>query len=355
MISQQRGPRRTRRFAVRPVVLAAMLAAVFVGAIAGVGTLTSEANASSRTAAKLSAFTTTTATGAAAAAPSPSPSSAAPSPSPSPSAVPTSATPSPAAPSPVATTPASTPSSPSGADPRTVAAAPTPSPTPTPTAAPAPASTLDSTQTAPVTAEANRVGALFAGSVSSGNHFCTASVVQSGTRNLLLTAAHCISTVNGVSFVPAYRNGQTPFGVWQVTQVFTTKGWQENNDPDQDFAFLQVAPLNGQQIQDVVGGNPLGTSAGFDGIVRLYGYPSSSDLPLLCSNTTSQFSSYQRVINCPSYPGGTSGGPWISSSTGAVTGIIGGYQQGGDTDDTSYTAYFDGTIADLYQTAVSSS
>ena len=84
----------------------------------------------------------------------------------------------------------------------------------------------------------------------------------------------------------------------------------------------------------MVGANPLGTNAGFNDTVRLYGYPASSDTPLICSNSTAQYSAYQRIINCPSYSGGTSGGPWISTSTGAVTGIIGGYQQGGNTDDT---------------------
>ncbi|MFJ6773927.1 serine protease, partial [Kitasatospora sp. NPDC091257] len=57
------------------------------------------------------------------------------------------------------------------------------------------------------------------------------------------------------------------------------------------------------------------------------------------------------VVHCPAYPSGTSGGPWINTATGDVIGAIGGYQQGGDTDDISYSAYFDHTIADLYAQA----
>lgn len=74
--------------------------------------------------------------------------------------------------------------------------------------------------------------------------------------------------------------------------------------------------------------------------------------PLTCVNATSKEDAYQRAIDCPAYTGGTSGGPWISTATGAVIGLIGGYQEGGDTPDTSYSALFDHTITALYATAV---
>ncbi|GAB2706835.1 trypsin-like serine peptidase [Kitasatospora kifunensis] len=212
------------------------------------------------------------------------------------------------------------------------------------------------TGTAPVTPESNRVGALFSGSATAGNHFCSASVVHSSTRNLLVTAAHCVSSASGVTFVPGYRNGQTPYGVWQVTQVYETNGWTQNGDTDQDFAFLQVAPnSSGQRIEDVVGGNTLGLNESFGANVRLYGYPNTSEVPLLCADSTGQQSTYQRSIYCPSYTGGTSGGPWINTADGNVIGVIGGYQQGGNTPDISYSAYFDQTIGNLYNLAVSSS
>ncbi|MEU3573303.1 trypsin-like peptidase domain-containing protein, partial [Kitasatospora sp. NPDC036755] len=227
------------------------------------------------------------------------------------------------------------------------AAPATPAPAAT-TAAPATHVALGTTDVAPAgDREAGTVGALFNGAVGAGGHFCTASVLHSPTGNLLLTAAHCLSSTDGVTFVPGYRDGSAPYGTWQVTAVHTTAGWSQKGDVDEDFAILETAPSGGRNVEDVVGGNRLGTDEPFDATVRLYGYPADSEAPVLCTNTTGQQSAYQRVVHCPAYPGGTSGGPWINTATGDVIGAIGGYQQGGDTDDISYSAYFDHTIAEL--------
>ncbi|MFE3106689.1 trypsin-like serine peptidase [Kitasatospora indigofera] len=221
-------------------------------------------------------------------------------------------------------------------------------PAATPTAAVKRGSTTD----APADAESAKVGALFNGPVAAGRHFCTASVVHSPTKNLLLTAAHCLSSSGNVTFAPGYRDGTAPYGSWQVTAVHTTTGWDQHRDEDEDFAILEVAADQGRQIEDVVGAHPLGTGESFTAQVRLFGYPNAGETPLTCVNATSKEDTYQRAIDCPAYTGGTSGGPWISTATGAVIGLIGGHQEGGDTPDTSYSALFDHTITALYATAV---
>ncbi|MQS14015.1 trypsin-like peptidase domain-containing protein [Streptomyces kaniharaensis] len=280
---------------------------------------------------------------------SPSEATAASSPSrasPTASASPPAASPPAAVPSaaPVSTSPV-VPSAQSSSPPSTEDATPSPTPTATPST---PSTAPSATATAPVTPESVTVGVLFTGSVPAGNHFCTASVVHSPTRNLLLTAAHCLNTTDTVTFAPGYRDGRTPFGTWQVTAIHTTTGWSQRADQDEDFAFLETAPSNGRKVEDVVGGNRLGVDEPFDATIRLYGYAADSESPNLCTNTSGRQSSYQRVISCPGYPAGTSGGPWINTATGDVVGAIGGYQQGGETDDVSYSAYFDHTIAALF-------
>ncbi|MFF8772802.1 trypsin-like serine peptidase [Kitasatospora sp. NPDC015120] len=238
-------------------------------------------------------------------------------------------------------------------------ATPAPAPAATATRSPAPAPVPTSsdlpgtTAAAPATSEVATVGALFSGAVRAGNHFCTASVLHSATRNLLLTAAHCLDDPAGVTFAPGYRDGRAPYGTWRVTAVHTTAGWSRDGDQDEDFAVLETAADDaGRRVEDVVGGNVLGTDEPFGTPVRLYGYPAGGERPLLCTNTTGRQGAFQRVVDCPDYPGGTSGGPWISTATGHVVGAIGGHQEGGDTDDTSYSAYFDHTIAALCAEAV---
>ncbi|WP_158702349.1 serine protease [Kitasatospora sp. MMS16-BH015] len=228
-------------------------------------------------------------------------------------------------------------------------------PTTDPSEVVAPAA-LGTTATAPVTPESGRVGVLFGGSTPAGNHTCTASVLHSSAKDLVLTAAHCV-TANpvGLLFAPGYRDGQTPSGVWQVSKVFLADGWTQNSDPDEDFAILQIAPNGSTNVEDAVGGTALGLDADITDTVRLYGYPDSAELPQLCTNVTSRQDTFQRRIDCPSYSGGTSGGPLIDTETNKVIGIIGGYQQGGDSDDTSFSAYFDHTIGSLYQQALSAS
>ena len=72
---------------------------------------------------------------------------------------------------------------------------------------------------------------------------------------------------------------------------------------------------------------------------------------------TTEQSPTQLRFPCQGFAGGTSGSPWIvrpssRSLTGTIIGVIGGYQQGGDTSDISYSPYFGGDIQRLYQRAV---
>ena len=188
---------------------------------------------------------------------------------------------------------------------------------------------------------ASPVGALFA----NGSHFCTASVVHSGAGDLVLTAAHCVE--DGMTFAPGYHDGVAPLGMWTVTRVAVAEGWTSSADPDLDFAFLTVRQAgNANSLESLTGANVLGTNRGFDHRITLTGYPDTTDSPVVCEGTTTRSDTYQMRVACPGFPDGTSGGPWVTD--GAVIGVIGGYQLGGDTPDVSYSAYFDDDIAKLY-------
>jgi hypothetical protein len=195
----------------------------------------------------------------------------------------------------------------------------------------------------PATAKpaASPVGALFA----NGSHYCSASVVHSGAGDLVLTAAHCVK--DGMSFAPGYHDGVAPLGMWTVTGVAVAPGWTSSADPDLDFAFLTVRQAgNANSLESLTGANVLGTNRGFEHRITLTGYPDTSDSPVVCEGTTTRWDTYQMRVACPGFPDGTSGGPWVTD--GAVIGVIGGYQLGGDSPDVSYSPYFDDDIAKLY-------
>jgi V8-like Glu-specific endopeptidase len=208
------------------------------------------------------------------------------------------------------------------------------------------------------------VGALF--SSAGGGHFCTASVVASPAGDLLITAAHCVNggTASGgaysedLEFIPGYRDGQAPYGTWKVTRLLVAPQWVTGSDPDLDVAFAIVAPNDGRTIQDVVGASQLGTDSGYRYQVRVTGYPDGSNAPISCVNWTSEESATQLQFDCGSFTDGTSGSPWIANAnpqtgTGTIVGIIGGYQQGGDTPAISYSSYLGTGVQSLYEQAVS--
>jgi V8-like Glu-specific endopeptidase len=209
--------------------------------------------------------------------------------------------------------------------------------------------------------EAPRVGALFEHSPS-GNHFCTASVVDSPGHDLLITAAHCIhggkdgGYSQDIVFIPGYQDGATPYGVWTPAKLFVDSRWASSSDPDFDVGFVVLQPLNGQNIQDVLGANEIGFNAGFSNLVRVTGYPTSANAPVTCRNWTSMQSQTQVKFQCGGFFGGTSGSPWVTdfnlkTRTGEIVGVIGGYQEGGATDSISYSVYLNDGIRTLYEQA----
>ncbi len=207
-----------------------------------------------------------------------------------------------------------------------------------------------------------RVGALFIRDAG-GDHFCTASVVTSPGRDLLITAAHCINSGQGGSyrqdivFIPGYRDGQTPFGIWTVKRLLVAPQWISGSDPSLDVGFVTLEPHDGQNIQDVLGANQLGIDSGYQYLVRVTGYPASADAPITCVNWTSRQSASQLRFDCGGFTGGTSGSPWVThfnpqTRSGTIVGVIGGYHAGGDKAAISYSSYLGAAVQRLYQQAV---
>lgn len=202
-------------------------------------------------------------------------------------------------------------------------------------------------------------GALFLNGLDNA-HSCSASVVRSPGRDLVITAAHCISgTGAGVLFAPGYHDGKTPFGVWTVQKAWVSPTWIASQDPHNDYAFLQIAPRSGPfftlNVQDVVGGFALGTAARAGTPITDVAYPYGvGGKPIVCTARLGYTSGYP-TFNCNGYPGGTSGSPFLAAQRGrtpTVTGVIGGLHQGGCYLWNSFSSPFGAETLRTYQRAV---
>lgn len=209
-----------------------------------------------------------------------------------------------------------------------------------------------------------QVGAIFAyANGATSSHYCTGSVVASEPGDIVITAAHCVydsssgTYISGIAFVPGYRDGQQPYGAWTPSKILVPQQWINSGDPDYDVAFLVVhQPGSDQRIEDQVGSDELGLDPSYTGLVQVVGYPGATEQPVGCTGHTKELSATQLEFDCPGFPDGTSGGPFLAdvdqrTGRGTVVGVIGGYQTGGDTPDISYSAYFGSAVADLFDQA----
>lgn len=209
------------------------------------------------------------------------------------------------------------------------------------------------------------VGPLFAAGAE-GPHYCTASVVHSPHGNVILTAAHCVSDpAMGMRFVPGYSGGRAPFGDWLVTKAYFDPRWLDHQDEDADYAFLTVEPVGGDRVhevqrtlEDTVGANALDVDPPVDGArIRVNGYRTGTDDDGI--ECTAQFYREEGhpAFDCDGFVAGTSGSPWVIDShrrtgLGRVIGVIGGHDEGGLIDSTSFSSVFDSSTAAVYRRAV---
>ena len=96
--------------------------------------------------------------------------------------------------------------------------------------------------------------------------YCSGTAIDSPTRQLVLTAGHCVNSGSGqhgnlwfrdLLFVPAYSAGKAPFGAFPARRkkVFSPPQWTNHDNPDFDLGAFLAAPNNrGTNVADAVGG-----------------------------------------------------------------------------------------------------
>ena len=94
-----------------------------------------------------------------------------------------------------------------------------------------------------------------------------------------MTAGHCVHLrgygwAHNVAFVPAYKDGVAPYGVWTYRTEVAQKNWIRKQTEKNDFAAIVVSPqANGATLQGTVGGYDLTWNQPRDQVYRVAGYP----------------------------------------------------------------------------------
>ena len=196
------------------------------------------------------------------------------------------------------------------------------------------------------------------------DYVCSGSVADdsSASTSLVLTAGHCVyaeddrAFATNWMFVPDYENGgsivtnpngthsftcdSVPYGCWTADALVTTTAWANGGGSlagfNHDYAFAIVGPGGhsgeSNQLDAVVGSNPVAFNAGHPAQVYAFGYPQAApydgqkliycagkDVPDTWGGTT------DFGLNC-AMTGGSSGGPWFvdfgsAGSTGSLTSV----------------------------------
>lgn len=173
---------------------------------------------------------------------------------------------------------------------------------------------------------------------------CSGTAIDTPTRQLVLTAGHCVNTgpVEGrrssiwsryMQFVPSYNDGQAPFGAFVIRRgkAYALRPWVKQGNPNFDVgAFLVSRNAAGENLADAVGG---GASIALNVTRRqqfqTFGYPGRVTSLQQCDSpyTGSDRNTYRLPgkpttrIRCHWNPG-ASGGGWLIDNGTAINGLI---------------------------------
>lgn len=199
---------------------------------------------------------------------------------------------------------------------------------------------------------------------------CSASVLTSSSKSLILTAAHCVNLAGEwkqmMMFVPAYRGTapnsgeRSPFGRWPISQAFIPRE-NAGNDPDDDVAVARLFPDERLGlIQNAVDGGfePWISETELPATAWTVGYPGSGQshygkgIQFHCytfvrPNDSGQFQGSSRIStpNCGTVSG-SSGGPLLWDQPDGTWKVIGEVY-----DTTSHTRLKPETFGEIYPAA----
>jgi hypothetical protein len=198
---------------------------------------------------------------------------------------------------------------------------------------------------------------------------CSGTSVSAPNFSVVFTAAHCVHGGGPRGqwygdrwlFVPGYRFGQRPFGVFPAKWLDTTSQWLANGSENVDVgAAVVMRNERGQRLAAAVGGAGIAWNLPADQVFDVHGYPVAppfdGETQRLCAKTPflghdpDSFISggpLNLAVDCD-VTGGASGGGWTIRDD-----VLNSVTNYGYPDDraTDFGSYFGREVARLYARA----
>lgn len=195
---------------------------------------------------------------------------------------------------------------------------------------------------------------------------CSGTSVNAPNLSVVFTAAHCINSGGPGgrwhrgrwAFVPGYRHGQRPFGVFPAKWLDTTLQWRATGSENFDVgAAVVMRNERGRRLAGAVGGTGIAWGLKADQVFDVHGYPAAppfdGETQHLCAQTPflghdpGSFlvdGPLNLAVDC-GVTGGASGGGWTIRGD-----VLNGVTSYGYPDDraTDFGPYFGSEVARLY-------
>lgn len=220
------------------------------------------------------------------------------------------------------------------------------------------------------TAAADRVNGVIFIVTPFGLGRCSGTSVNAPNYSVVMTAGHCIHSGGPFgwwlggrwAFVPGYRYGQRPFGVFPARWVDTTQQWRKTGSENFDVGAAVVSRNErGQLLAKAVGGTGIAWGLKANQVFDVHGYPAESpfdgETQRICSQTpflghdTLSFLSpgpLNLAVDCD-VTGGASGGGWTIAGKQILNSVTNyGYS---DDPSTDFGAYFGKEVGRLFSRA----
>jgi V8-like Glu-specific endopeptidase len=168
------------------------------------------------------------------------------------------------------------------------------------------------------------------------DYVCSGTSVTSNNRSAVWTAGHCVQDreLGGFAtkwaFVPAYRNGNAPFGRWPARRLAVTPQWRQESSFKYDLGAAVVRTnRHGESLGEVVGARGIAFNQPRRQQYSVFGYPAElpfdgrrlyrCDGPYGGSDNPGGPGPLTMFVACDQN-GGSSGGGWVAS--GRVLSVI---------------------------------